>query len=88
MITSLVDSVWHCDHIPLVDSVWHCDHITLVDPVWHCDHITLVDSVWHCDHITGEEEAGCFAFLWFVACVLSVLVCLLLFLMSLVGCVL
>ena len=35
-----------------------------------------------------EERACCFAFLWFVACVLSVLVCLLFLLVSLVGYVL
>ena len=32
------------------------------------------------DHLAGEEGAGCFPFLWFVACVLSV--CLSLLLMS------
>ena len=35
-----------------------------------------------------EEGAGCFALLWFVACELSVMVCLLFLLMSLVGYVL
>ena len=33
----------------------------------------------------GEQEAGYFASLWFVVCVLSVMVCLLFLLVSLVG---
>ena len=32
----------------------------------------------------GEEEAGCFAFLWYVACVRSVMVCFHFLLVSLV----
>ena len=39
----------------------------------------LVDHVEHCDIPAGEGVAGCFAFLGFVACVLSVVVCLLFF---------
>ena len=35
----------------------------------------LVDSVQQCDHLAGEKGAGFFAFIWFVACVLSALVC-------------
>ena len=41
--------------------------------------------VLHCDHLAGEEGAGCYAFLGFLACVLSVLVGLLFLLVSLVG---
>ena len=36
------------------------------------------------DHIAGEVGADCFVFLWSVACVLSVMVCLLFLLVSLV----
>ena len=42
------------------------------------------DPVKHCDHLAGEEGAGCFAFLWSLACVLSVMVCLRFFLVSFV----
>ena len=38
--------------------------------------------------LVRKEGADCFAFRWFLACVLSVLVCLLFLLLSLVGCVL
>ena len=34
-----------------------------------------MDPVLHCNHLNGEEEAGHFAFLWCMACVMSVLVC-------------
>ena len=34
------------------------------------------------DHLVGEEVAGCFALVWFVDSVLSVLVCLLFLLVS------
>ena len=27
--------------------------------------LCLVHPVYHCDQLAGEEEAGCFAFLWF-----------------------
>ena len=30
-----------------------------------------MDSIYHCNHLV--EEAGCFAFLWSVACVLTVM---------------
>ena len=33
-------------------------------------------------HLVGEEGSGCFAFLWFVICVLTVLFCLLFLLMG------
>ena len=33
----------------------------------HCDH---------CDQLVGKEGAGCFAFHWFVMCILSIMVCL------------
>ena len=45
----------------------------------------LMDSVWHCDHLVGEEGAGSFDLLWFIVNVLSVNVCLLILLLSLVG---
>ena len=47
--------------------------------------LLLVTPVKHCDHLVGGEGAGCFASLWFVACVISIMVCLLFFLVSLVG---
>ena len=50
--------------------------------------VCLADPVCHSDHLDGEKRAGYFAFLWFTVCVLSVLVCLLFFLVSLVGYVL
>ena len=34
-------------------------------------------EVAYCNHHVGEDGAGCYAFLWSVACILSVLVCLL-----------
>ena len=37
------------------------------------------------EYIVGEERTGYFAFLWFVVSVMSVLVCFLLLLVSLVG---
>ena len=40
--------------------------------------LCLVDPFQHCDCLVGEEEAGCFDFLWLVACVQF-------FLVSLVG---
>ena len=51
--------------------------------------LRLVDPVQRCDHLVGEEDAGCFAFLWSVlACVLVlfVMVCLLFLLVLLVCC--
>ena len=39
-------------------------------------------------HLVREEGAGGFLFLCFVACVLSVMFCLLVHLMSLLGCIL
>ena len=44
--------------------------------------LCLVDPVWNFDHIFGEERAGCITFLWFVVCILSVIVCLLVLLVS------
>ena len=41
--------------------------------------------VWHCDYLAGEEESGCFTVLWFVTRVLSIVVCFLFLLVSLVG---
>ena len=35
--------------------------------------LSSVDSVWHCDKLVGECADGYFAFIWSVACVLSVL---------------
>ena len=43
----------------------------------------LVDRVYHCDQLVGEDGAGYLAFLLFVACVLSAMVCLLFLLVSL-----
>ena len=31
--------------------------------------------VWLSDHLVGKEGAGCFVLLWFVVCVLFVVVC-------------
>ena len=39
--------------------------------------LCFFDPIQHCDHLVGEEGIGCFAFLGFVACVKSVVVCLL-----------
>ena len=36
--------------------------------------LCLVDPVKHCDYLAGEEGAGCFAILWFVACVLYIMI--------------
>ena len=47
--------------------------------------LCYVDPVRPCDHILGHEGPVCFAFLWFVPCVLSALVCLLFLLVSLLG---
>ena len=44
-----------------------------------------MDPVRHCNHFVGEEGSDYFAFRWFVACLLSVMVCLLVLLVSLVG---
>ena len=43
-----------------------------------------MDPLWHCD-IVGEVEAGCFDVLWFVTCILTVMVCLFFLRMPLVG---
>ena len=48
----------------------------------------LVGNVWHCDYLVGKEGDDCFASRRFVMCVLSVCLCLLFFLASLVGYVL
>ena len=50
--------------------------------------LVSIDPVCHCGPLFGEKGAGCFAFLWFVVCILSVMDCLLFLLMSLVGYVL
>ena len=47
--------------------------------------LCLLDPVLHCDHHFEEEWFGYFAYLGFVACVLSVVVCFFFLLMSLVG---
>ena len=51
--------------------------------------LCYVDLVWHYDHLEGwglgDGVAAYFAFLWFVECVLSVMVCVLFLLVSLVG---
>ena len=41
--------------------------------------VVLLDPVWHWDHIVEKKGASCYAFLWFVANVLSAVV---LFLMT------
>ena len=46
--------------------------------------LCLTDPVQHYDYLVGEEGAGCLAFLWFVVCVLSAMVCLLFLLVSMV----
>ena len=51
----------------------------------HVFVMCLVDPVKHCAYLVGEEGSGCFACLWFVAFVLSVLVCFRFLLVSLVG---
>ena len=50
--------------------------------------LCLVDHVKHCDHLDEEGGAGCLVFLWFVACVMSVMVSVFFLLLSLVGYVL
>ena len=50
--------------------------------------LSFVGPVWNCDYLDGEKGADHFAFLWFVACVLSVMVDLFFLLGSLVDCVL
>ena len=45
----------------------------------------LMNLTQHCDRLVGETGDGCFVFFWSVACVLSVMVCLLFLLVSLVG---
>ena len=45
----------------------------------------LVALGWHYNHLVEEEVASFFAFLWFLACILSILVCLVLLLVSLVA---
>ena len=54
-----------------------------------CDLIVMFDGscLAFCDHFIGEEGAGHFAFLWFVACLVSGF-CLFFLLVSLVGYVL
>ena len=47
--------------------------------------VHFMAPVWHCDPLVGEGGAGCFDFLWSMACVLSVMVWLLFFLLPLVG---
>ena len=49
---------------------------------------TRFSSVWHCGYSIGEEGGGCFAFHWFVVCVLYIMVYLLFLLVLLVGYVL
>ena len=44
-----------------------------------------MDPFWHCDHLAWEEGACCFTFPWFVAYMLSVMLCLLFLVVSLVG---
>ena len=39
--------------------------------------LRLVGCFWRCDHLCGEKESSNFVFRWFVAWLLSVLVCLL-----------
>ena len=55
----------------------------------YCRFVVFGGYVWQNDYLVGEEVgeewAGCFAFLWFVACVRSVGVCLFFLLMSSVG---
>ena len=34
--------------------------------------VFLCDSIWNSDHHVGEDEADCFAFLWFAEYVLSI----------------
>ena len=46
--------------------------------------VWLMDPVWHCYYLVREEGAGCFGFVCFFACVLSVIVYLLIFLVLLV----
>ena len=48
------------------------------------DILFRVCPVSYCDHFIEEEGACCLAFLWFVECVLTVLVCLIFLLMPLV----
>ena len=41
--------------------------------------LSLVDPVLHCDFLVREEEANCFAFLWFVCslCIICLGLCVL-----------
>ena len=39
--------------------------------------LCLVDPIYYCDYLVSEERIGCMGFLWFLASVLTVLVCLL-----------
>ena len=45
--------------------------------------LCLVDPGWYCNCLVGEEGTGSFTFLWFPACMLSVVACLI----FLLGCV-
>ena len=44
--------------------------------------------VYHCNHVVGNKRDGGFALVWFLSCVLSVAVYLLLVLVSVIGYVL
>ena len=58
-------------------------------PAIKFEHVQFMAPVWHCDPRVGEVGGGggtgCFAFLWSMACVLSVTVWFLFFLLPLVG---
>ena len=62
-------------------TVW-CDYLRALS---YLLSFCLSGPVCHCDHLVGEEGTGCFVFLWLVACVLSVMVCFLFLLVSLVS---
>ena len=52
----------------------------------HVRYLIIVFSgSWHYGHLVGDKGAGFFTFLWSVAYVLSVMVCLLFLSVSLVG---
>ena len=61
--------------------------VPLFLPAVESSHSNVVSTLCVC-WVDGEERAGCFAFLWLLIYVLSILVCLLLLLVSLVGYVL
>ena len=57
-------------------ALWFFHGFSMVFPLFVVLLLYLTGSVWHCNHPVEEARAGCFVFVWFVACLITFMFCM------------